>query len=72
MVRFARLSGCQVQNGEYLTAETGERSCLHACRSNGSEIEIVQDVELNDFSREKFAASVQELAEEREAVKDLI
>jgi malate/lactate dehydrogenase len=35
-------------------------------------VEIVTDVALNEFSRAKFDASVQELAEEREAVKDLI
>jgi malate/lactate dehydrogenase len=35
-------------------------------------VEIVVDVKLNEFSRAKFDASVQELSEEREAVKDLI
>ena len=42
------------------------------CRTDGQKIEIVQGVNLNEFSRAKFDASVQELAEEREAVKDLI
>jgi malate dehydrogenase len=34
--------------------------------------EIVQDVPINDFSREKIDASVKELAEEREMVSDLL
>jgi malate dehydrogenase len=38
--------------------------------SNG-EYSIVQDLELNDFSRSKIDASVAELREEREAVKSL-
>ena len=33
---------------------------------------IVQGIELNDYSRSKVDASVQELIEEREAVKDLL
>lgn len=33
--------------------------------------EIVQGLEINDFSRERIDASVQELAEEREAVRGL-
>jgi malate dehydrogenase len=41
-------------------------------RSNGSEWEILQGVELNDFSREKIAATTQELLEEREAVQELL
>ena len=41
-------------------------------RSDGSLWEIVQDVELNEFSKEKFSLSVNELNEEKEAVKDLL
>ena len=41
-------------------------------RSDGSLWEIVQDVELNEFSKEKLLASVGELREEKEAVKDLL
>lgn len=33
--------------------------------------EIVQGLEINDFSRERIDASVAELAEEREAVRGL-
>ena len=42
------------------------------CRSDGQNVQVVTDVALNDFSRAKFEASVQELSEEREAIKDLI
>lgn len=41
-------------------------------RSNGTDWEIVQDVPVNDFSRAKIDATVQELREEREAVSDLL
>ncbi|MGI9240113.1 MAG: malate dehydrogenase [Verrucomicrobiales bacterium] len=41
-------------------------------RSDGALWEIVEDVEVNEFSREKIDASVAELREEREAVKDLL
>ena len=61
---------CLCSDGSYSTPEGLIIS--FPCRSNGSDIEIVQEVALNDFSREKFGASVQELSEEREAVKDLL
>lgn len=41
-------------------------------KSDGQKWEIVQDVPLNDFGREKLDASVAELNEEREAVADLL
>ncbi len=41
-------------------------------RSDGALWEIVPDLEINDFSKQKIAASVAELNEEREAVKDLL
>lgn len=41
-------------------------------RSDGALWEIVPDLDLNDFSKLKIAASVAELNEEREAVKDLL
>jgi malate dehydrogenase len=41
-------------------------------RSDGTKIEVVQGIEINEFSRAKIDASVQELEDEREAVKDLI
>lgn len=42
------------------------------CRSDGNTISIVPDIELNDFSKEKIEASILELNQEKEAVKDLI
>ncbi len=41
-------------------------------RTDGEKWEIVQDVPVNEFSREKIDATVQELREEREAVSDLL
>ncbi len=41
-------------------------------RSDGAKWEIVQEVPVNDFSRAKIEATVQELREEREAVSDLL
>lgn len=41
-------------------------------RSNGKKIEIVQGVELNDFSQEKIKLTEKELLEEVEAVKELL
>lgn len=41
-------------------------------RAQGGKWEIVPDVEINRFSREKIDASVRELAEERELVKGLL
>ena len=42
------------------------------CTCSGGTYEIVQGLELKDFSREKIQGSVDELKEEREAVKDLL
>jgi malate dehydrogenase len=41
------------------------------CRTQGGEWEIVQGLEIGDFSRSRIDASVAELAEERQAVTDL-
>ncbi len=41
-------------------------------RTDGSSWEIVQDVPVNDFSRTKISATVQELQEEHDAVADLL
>ncbi len=63
-------SMCLCSDGSYDTPQGLITS--FPVRSNGSTIEIVQDVELNAYSREKFDASIKELEEEREAVKDLL
>ena len=41
-------------------------------RSDGENWEIVQDLPINEFAREKIDASINELAEERELVSDLL
>jgi len=41
------------------------------CRAVDGKWEIIQGVEINDFSRGKIDASVQELVEERDAVREL-
>ncbi len=46
--------------------------CGYPCRCAGGEWEIVDGLEVGPFSRERIDASVNELAEEREAVKDLV
>ena len=62
-------SMCLCSDGSY---DTPEGLISFPCRFDGHKVKIVADVELNEFSRSKFDASVQELAEEREAIKDLI
>ena len=46
--------------------------CSFPVTSRGGRWEIVRDVELNEFSRAKFDASVAELKEEKSMVADLI
>lgn len=41
------------------------------CTCSGGEYEIVQGLEINDFSRARIDASVAELSEERDAVREL-
>lgn len=41
-------------------------------RSDGTKLEIVPDVPLNDFGRERLEATVAELKEERDTLKELI
>ena len=41
------------------------------CTSSGGEWEIVQGLEVDEFSRGKIDASVAELVEERDAVREL-
>lgn len=57
-------------NGEY-GVEKG-LMFSYPVRSNGETIEVVQGVEHGEFSKEKIAATHQELISEREAVKDLL
>lgn len=64
------ISMCICSDGSYGTTP-GLITSLPV-RSDGSKIEVVQGIEINEFSRSKIDATVQELQEEREAVKDLI
>ena len=45
--------------------------CSFPCRAVNGEWEIIQGVEINDFSRTRIGASVAELSEERDAVREL-
>jgi malate dehydrogenase len=44
----------------------------YPCRCSGGEYEIVEGLEVTDFSRERIDASIAELREERSAVEDLL
>ncbi len=44
----------------------------YPCRCSQGKYEIVQGLDISDFSRERMAATEAELREEREAVKDLL
>jgi malate dehydrogenase len=63
-------SVCVVSDGSYGTKEGLITS--FPIRSDGEKWEIVQDLPINDFARQKIDASVNELAEERELVSDLL
>lgn len=45
--------------------------CGHPCTCSGGEYEIVQGLEIDEFSRARIDATVAELREERDAVKQL-
>ena len=63
-------SVCVASDGSYGTKEGLITS--FPIRSDGSNWEIVQDLPINDFARDKIDASVSELAEEREMVSELL
>ena len=63
-------SVCVASDGSYGTKEGLITS--FPIRSDGQSWEIVQDLPINEFAREKIDASVNELAEEREMVSDLL
>src|SRR5262245_22364369 len=44
----------------------------YPCRSNGGDYSVVEGLKLDAFGQRKFDATLKELREEREAVKDLI
>ena len=63
-------SVCVASDGSYDTKE-GLITSFPVC-SDGENWEIVQGVTINDFAREKIDLSVNELAEERSLVSDLL
>jgi len=46
--------------------------CSFPCECSGGDFKVVEGIDLTDFSRSKIEASVNELKEEREAVKELL
>jgi malate dehydrogenase len=63
-------SMCICSEGSYGTPEGLIAS--FPVRSDGTKLEVVQNIEINEFSRAKIDASIKELEEERIAVKDLL
>ncbi|MFT5905816.1 MAG: malate dehydrogenase [Cryomorphaceae bacterium] len=57
--------------GEY-GIDTGLIASMPIRTTDGKTWEVVEGVEINDFSRQKIDATVQELREEKEAVSDLL
>jgi malate dehydrogenase len=62
-------SSSVVSDGSYGVAEG--LICSFPCRAVGGEWQIIDGVEINEFSRGKIDASVAELTEERDAVQGL-
>jgi len=62
---------CVCSNGEYGT-EPGLITSLPVRTPDGKSWEVVEGLEINEFSRGKIDASVNELKEEREMVKELL
>ncbi len=63
-------SMCICSDGSYGTSKGLITSM--PCRVDGGELSVVQGLEITPFSREKIDQTVQELEEERAAVKDLL
>lgn len=61
---------CIISDGSY-DISPGLISSM-PCRSDGEKITVFKGLTLNKFSREKITQSIQELLEEKEAIKDLL
>ena len=59
-----------VSRGEYGVPEG--LICSFPLQSTGGEVEVVEGLSMSSFGEERFRTSVNELAEEREMVKDLL
>jgi malate dehydrogenase len=65
------VSAAIVSNGEYDVPK--DLVFGYPCRTDGQgDFSVVQDLKLDAFGRQKFQATLKELEEEREAVKDLL
>ena len=64
------ISGMAIPSDGSYGVDEGLISSFPVTTSNGS-YEIVQGLELNDFARSRIEVTVNELKEEREAVKQL-
>ena len=62
-------SVCRSSQGEYGVDEGLIFS--FPCRREHGELKVVQDLKFNDYGREKFNATLDELRQEKEAVKEL-
>ena len=60
---------CLVSNGEYGV----DKGLIFSfpCTTVGGKLKIVESVEFNDFSTEKFNHTLNELRSERDSVKEL-
>ncbi len=65
-------SMCICSDGSYGTTEGLITSLPVRTGADGKTIEIVQGIEINEFSREKIDITVKELEAEHDAVKDLL
>ena len=63
-------SVCVCSDGSYGIEK--DLICSFPIRSNGKKLEIVQGVPVNDFSRARINATVNELKEEKSLVADLL
>jgi malate dehydrogenase len=60
---------CLCANGQYGVDEGLIFS--FPCRTVGGKLEVVKDVKMNDFGKEKFKLTLDELKSERDAVRQL-
>jgi hypothetical protein len=63
-------SVCLCSNGSH--GIEGNLICSFPVHSNSQKLEIVQDIPINEFSRAKIDAPVNELKEERAMISDLL
>ena len=62
-------SMCLASNGEYGVDKGLIFS--YPCRTEGGKVRVVEGIEHNEFGKQKFQATLEELRGERDAVKSL-